>query len=134
MCNLYLITTNQAAIRRAVPGNEPVRRQLAADAGRVSGLPRARGPQHRHRPRADHDALAQAAIAAHGRPVGHQHPQHVVAALARLAEAGKSLSCPGEQFRGIRAGAESPTKKKDVVWFALNEDRPPFAFAGTYRC
>ena len=24
------------------------------------------------------------------------------------------------------------TKKKDVVWFALNEDRPPFAFAGIW--
>jgi hypothetical protein len=23
-------------------------------------------------------------------------------------------------------------KKKDVVWFALNEDRPPFAFAGIW--
>jgi hypothetical protein len=24
------------------------------------------------------------------------------------------------------------TKKKDVVWFALNEGRPPFAFAGIW--
>ena len=24
------------------------------------------------------------------------------------------------------------TKKKDVVWFALNEDRPLFAFAGIW--
>src|SRR5258707_8633708 len=25
------------------------------------------------------------------------------------------------------------TKKKDVVWFALNDDRPLFAFAGIWR-
>ncbi len=28
---------------------------------------------------------------------------------------------------------QSPeTQKKDVVWFALNDDRPPFAFAGIW--
>jgi putative SOS response-associated peptidase YedK len=31
----------------------------------------------------------------------------------------------------VRARAKNPeTGKKDVVWFALNEDRPLFAFAG----
>jgi hypothetical protein len=30
---------------------------------------------------------------------------------------------PGQQLRRVRAGAEPETKKKDVVWFALNEDR-----------
>lgn len=25
------------------------------------------------------------------------------------------------------------TKKKDVIWFALNDNRPPFAFAGIWR-
>jgi hypothetical protein len=28
--------------------------------------------------------------------------------------------------------ANPETKKKDVVWFALNDDRPPFAFAGIW--
>ena len=28
--------------------------------------------------------------------------------------------------------SEPGTKKKDVVWFALNEDRPPFAFGGLW--
>jgi putative SOS response-associated peptidase YedK len=28
--------------------------------------------------------------------------------------------------------AHPETKKKDVVWFALNEDRPLFAFAGIW--
>jgi putative SOS response-associated peptidase YedK len=28
--------------------------------------------------------------------------------------------------------SQPETKKKDVVWFALNDDRPPFAFAGIW--
>jgi len=28
--------------------------------------------------------------------------------------------------------ANPETKKKDVVWFALDADRPPFAFAGIW--
>ena len=31
-----------------------------------------------------------------------------------------------------RSRGQIDTKKKDVVWFALNEDRPPFAFAGIW--
>jgi hypothetical protein len=93
--------------RRAVPRDESLRRQPAADARGISGLPSARGPQHSRRPRAVHDSLGHAAAAAHGRPAGHQHPQHVVAALARLAQAGKSLPRPSEQFCGIRTRAES---------------------------
>jgi hypothetical protein len=48
MCNLYSITTNQAviiALFRVIK----LRRQPAADDGRVSRLPRAGHPQHRHR-------------------------------------------------------------------------------------
>jgi putative SOS response-associated peptidase YedK len=33
---------------------------------------------------------------------------------------------------GIRAGSEPQTKKIDVVWFALNDHRPLFAFAGIW--
>lgn len=32
----------------------------------------------------------------------------------------------------FRPTALPETKKKDVVWFALNEDRPLFAFAGVW--
>jgi hypothetical protein len=35
-------------------------------------------------------------------------------------------------FRGIRARDEPRYEKEDAVWFALNEDRPPFAFAGIW--
>jgi hypothetical protein len=32
------------------------------------------------------------------RPAGHQHPQHVIAALARLAQAREPLPCPAISF------------------------------------
>jgi len=38
MCNLYSITTNQAAIAAPVPRRQPLCRQPRADAQRVSGL------------------------------------------------------------------------------------------------
>jgi hypothetical protein len=37
-----------------------------------------------------------------------------------------------QQLRRICAGAEPGIKKKDVVWFALNDDRPLCAFAGIW--
>jgi putative SOS response-associated peptidase YedK len=73
--------------------------------------------------------MGHAASPARRRLPGHQHPQHLFPALARLAEAGKPVPGPREQLRRIRARA---TKKKDVVWFALNDDRPLFAFAGIW--
>ena len=37
-----------------------------------------------------------------------------------------------QQLRRVRAGAEPGDQKRDVVWFALNEQRPLFAFAGIW--
>jgi len=34
-----------------------------------------------------------------GGATGHEYPQHVLAALAGMAETGKPVSCSGEQFR-----------------------------------
>jgi hypothetical protein len=42
------------------------------------------------------------------------------------------VSRPGQQLRRVRAEPNPETKKKDVVWFALNDDRPLFAFAGIW--
>ena len=66
----------------------------------------------RHRERVVDDALGHAAATAHRRAAGHQHPQHVIAALARLAEAGEPLSCPVQQLRLVRAGAEPGDQEK----------------------
>jgi hypothetical protein len=37
---------------------------------------------------------------------------------------------PANSFAEYAPEPNPETKKKDVVWFALNEDRPLFAFAG----
>jgi len=39
---------------------------------------------------------------------------------------------PANSFAEYAREPNPETKKKDVVWFALNEDRPPFAFAGIW--
>jgi len=89
---------------RALPGHEPLRRQPATYAGCISRLPGASGAQRGRRARADHDAVGDAADVR--RAAGHQHPQLHLAALARLAEAGKPMPGPGEQLRRVRAGAK----------------------------
>jgi putative SOS response-associated peptidase YedK len=37
---------------------------------------------------------------------------------------------PANSFAEYAPEPNPETKKKDVVWFALNDDRPLFAFAG----
>jgi putative SOS response-associated peptidase YedK len=39
---------------------------------------------------------------------------------------------PFNSFAEYAPEPNPETKKKDVVWFALNDDRPPFAFAGIW--
>ena len=73
---------------------------------RISGLSRACRPQRRHRARIGDDALGNASAAARRRVSGYQHPQHQLAALARLAEARKPVSRSLQQLCGVRAGAE----------------------------
>jgi putative SOS response-associated peptidase YedK len=61
------------------------------------------------------------------RPRRDQHPQRRVAALARLAQAGKSLPRTGDLF------CEYTDKAPKVpTWFALRDDRPLFFFAGIW--
>jgi hypothetical protein len=121
----------EEAIRAPVPGDEPLRRQPAADARGLSGYP---APVVRNAG-AERELImmrwGMPASAACGRLSRHQHPQHHFAPLARLVKAGKSLPGTVQQLRRVRAGAE-PAKKKDVVWFALNDDRPLTAFAGVW--
>ena len=49
---------------------------------------------------------------AHWRAAGHQHPQHVIAALARLAEAGEPMPGAGQQLRRVRTRAEPGDEEK----------------------
>jgi hypothetical protein len=68
--------------------------------------------------------MGYAAATAHRRAARHQHPQHVIPALARLAEAGKPLPCPGQQLRRVRAGDEPGDEKKQrgVVLSTISGD------------
>ena len=48
--------------------------------------------------------------------------------------AGTSNRClvPANSFSEYAPDPNTPTKKNDVVWFALNDDRPLIAFAGIW--
>jgi Phage integrase, N-terminal SAM-like domain len=81
---------------RALPRDQPLRRQPPADGGRVPRLPGPRSAQQWRRARDGDDALGDAPTAAHRRPACHQHPQHVIPALARLAETGEPVLGPGQ--------------------------------------
>jgi hypothetical protein len=114
---------------RAVPRHKPVRRQPAANAGGLSRLSGTGGAQHRQRPRADHDALGHAATAAHRRAAGHEHPQHVVPALAGLAEAGKADAwCRFNSFAGC--WPNSATRRFKIGHY----ERNGFGAFGFLRC
>jgi putative SOS response-associated peptidase YedK len=73
--------------------------------------------------------LGHAVTAAHGRSAGHQHPQHDIAALAQL---GKPVLGAANSFAEYAPEPNPETKKKDVVWFALNDERPLTAYAGIW--
>jgi hypothetical protein len=71
MCNLYSITTNQAAIIALFRVVNRYIGNLPPMPGVFSGLRRAGSTQRRHRPRADDDALGYAAAAEVRRAAGH---------------------------------------------------------------
>jgi putative SOS response-associated peptidase YedK len=52
--------------------------------------------------------------------------------LARLAKPENRCLVPFNSFAEYVPEPNPETKKKDVVWFALNEDRPLCAFAGIW--
>ncbi len=47
-------------------------------------------------------------------------------------QAGKPMLCRDHSFAEYAPEPNPDTKKKDVVWFALNDDRPLTAFAGIW--
>src|SRR6187401_2893462 len=96
MCNLYSITTNQAAIAALF---RVINRYVGNLAPMPGVFPDYPAPVVRN-------TMEHTAAAAHRRAAGHQHPQHVLAALAWLAQAREPLPCPGQPLRRVRAGAE----------------------------
>src|SRR4051812_13040348 len=96
----------------AVPCHEPLCRQPAADAWRISRLPGSSYPQHRHRSGNDHDALGHAPATPGRQFSGHKHPQYHLTPLARLAQAREPLPGASEQLRRIRARTKPGNKKE----------------------
>ena len=131
MCNLYSITTNQAAIialfrvvnryvgnLAPMPGVFPdYPAPVVRNTGAGRELTMMRWGCRRHR--------------AGGPPVTNirnTSSPHWRGWLSRRAGA----LVPANSFAEYAPEPNPETKKKDVVWFALNEDRPLFAFAGIW--
>jgi hypothetical protein len=84
MCNLYSITTNQEAIRNLF---RVMNRYVGNPSPMPGVFPDYPAPVIRNSEggRDGHDALGNAAASAHARSAGHEHPQHVITALAHVA-------------------------------------------------
>jgi hypothetical protein len=108
MCNLYSITSNQEAIRALFRKVNRYVGNLASMPGVFPDYPAPviRNTDEGEGRELDPRAVGHAATTAHRRPAGHQHPQHVIAALAHVAQAGDPVSRSGPQLRGVRAGAK----------------------------
>jgi len=118
--------------RRTLPGDKPVRRQPAADARSVSGLSCASSAQRRRLARTHDDALGDAAPPrAGGFPVTNIRNTTSPHWRGWLKPESRCL-VPANSFAEYAPDPNPETKKKDVVWFALNENRPLFAFGGLW--
>src|ERR1700726_294138 len=106
MCNLYSITTNQAAIAALF-------RVINQYVGNLPPMPGV-FPDYPAPVVRNDDTFREMVMMRWGMPPppragglpSHQHQEYVVAALASLAEPGKSLPGPRQQLRRIRAGAQ----------------------------
>jgi hypothetical protein len=105
MCNLSSITTNQAAI---IALFRVVNRYVGNLAPMPGVFPDYPAPVIRNsgRTRNDDDALGHAATTTSRGIPSHEHQEHVITALAGVAQCGEPLSGPGQQLRRVCAGAE----------------------------
>ena len=87
MCNLYSITTNQAAIIALFRVMNRYVGNLPPMPGVFPDYPGADHAQRGQRTRVGHDALGNAAPTTRRRLPHHQYPQYHFTALGRLAEA-----------------------------------------------
>ena len=105
MCNLYSITTNQEAIGALFRVVNCYVGNLAPMPGVFPDYP---APVIRNTDTGTELTLMHWGMPPPPRTGGPpvSNPQHIVTALARLAEAGEPLLGPGQQLRHVRAGAE----------------------------
>jgi putative SOS response-associated peptidase YedK len=104
MCNLYSITTNQAAIIALFRVMNRYVGNLAPMPGVFPDFP---APFIRNADAEREMTMMRWGMPPPPRAGGYEYPQYDVAALARLAEAGEPLSGTGQQLRRICAGAQS---------------------------
>ena len=133
MCNLYSITTNQAAI---IALFRVVNRYVGNLAPMPGVFPDYPAPVVRNtgrRTRNDDDALGHAAATAKpvDPPVTNIRNTSSPHWRGWLKPENRCL-VPANSFAEYAPEPNPETKKKDVVWFALNDDRPLFAFAGIW--
>ena len=111
MCNLYSITTNQEAIRALF---RVINRYVGNLAPMPGVFPDYPAPVVRNAAIERELTLMRWGMpAAEVRwSAGHQHSEHLVAALARLAEAGKPMPGAGQQLFRICARTEPGYEEK----------------------
>ena len=100
MCNLYSITTNQAAI---IALFRVINRYVGNLAPMPGVFPDYPAPVVRNTDAGTEMTLMRHAASPHRRIAVDQYPQYIVTALARLAEAGEPMFGPGQQLCRILA-------------------------------
>jgi putative SOS response-associated peptidase YedK len=74
--------------------------------------------------------VGNAAAAEVRRRAGDEHPEHLFPHWRGWLKPENRCLVPFNSFAEYAPEPNPKTKKKDVVWFALNEDRSLTAFAG----
>jgi putative SOS response-associated peptidase YedK len=129
LCNLYSLTKGQAAIRDLF-------RAMHDRAGNLPLLPGIFPDQTAPIVRNDIDGERELVMARWGYAgaaairarAGDEHPQSRQPALAGMAGPAQPLSGAGDLVLRVRRHEAARTP----IWFALDEDRPLFAFAGLW--
>jgi putative SOS response-associated peptidase YedK len=131
MCNLYSITTNQEAIRALFRVVNRYVGNLPPMPG-VFPLSSARGSQRRRRPRNGAHDMGHATTAAHRWPAVTNIRNTTSPHWHGWLKPENRCLVPFNSFAEYAPEPNPETKKKDVVRFALNDERPLTAIAGIW--
>ncbi|BBC02689.1 putative SOS response-associated peptidase YedK [Bradyrhizobium elkanii] len=132
MCNLYSITTNQAAIAALFSRMNRYVGNLAPMPGVFSDLSSPGNPECRRCRRDGDDALGHATPTQDGGPPVTNIRNTSSPHWRGWLKPENRCVVPANSFAEYAREPSPETKKKDVVWFALSNDRPLFCFAGIW--
>jgi putative SOS response-associated peptidase YedK len=132
MCNLYSITTNQAAIVALF-------RVINHYVGKLAPMPGV-FPDYPAPVVRDDGGVRELVTMRRGMPPPPRAGGHPVTNIRNTSSAHwrgwlkpqSRCLVPANSFAEYAPEPNPVTGKKDVVWFALNENRPLFAFAGIW--